>query len=144
VFDGSTITSSGLSLNEVLHVGPPVQQGLFASVVHLRNHHITYIAEHRRVNVGASYFRLQQNLWHISAADHPRAYENLADVISRCLQPSKFQESRLWWSGPSVIEQDESKWLDSHFQEDQFPEMKRVTTLVARKTEPFAVISKLR
>jgi Pao retrotransposon peptidase/Family of unknown function (DUF5641)/Integrase zinc binding domain len=75
---------------------------------------------------------------------HIQTHENPADVISRGLLPSELQESRLWWSGPSFVAQDESEWPNSiiTINEDQLPEMKPVTALVARKAEPFAAISK--
>lgn len=38
VFDGSTASSTGVSLNDILHAGPTVQNDLFTILIRFRRH----------------------------------------------------------------------------------------------------------
>jgi hypothetical protein len=45
VFDGSSKSSSGLSLNDLLYVGPTVQPDLYSIVLRFCTHHICFTAD---------------------------------------------------------------------------------------------------
>ena len=45
VFDGSAKTSNGLSLNDILQVGPTLQQDLSSIVFRFRTHHLCFTAD---------------------------------------------------------------------------------------------------
>jgi len=45
VFDGSAKSSSGLSLNDLLHVGPTVQPDLYSIVLRFRTHQVCFTAD---------------------------------------------------------------------------------------------------
>jgi len=45
VFDGGAKTSNGLSLNDILQVGPTVQQDLYSIVLRFRTHQVCFTAD---------------------------------------------------------------------------------------------------
>ncbi|GBL95711.1 hypothetical protein AVEN_665-1 [Araneus ventricosus] len=45
-----------------------------------------------------------QNLTEVSAWQHVLSKENLADIISRGIDPEKIQDCNLWWFGPSFLQ----------------------------------------
>jgi len=45
VFDGSSKTSNGLSLNDILQVGPTVQQDLYSIVLLFRTNQVCFTAD---------------------------------------------------------------------------------------------------
>lgn len=67
VFDASSKTSSNLSLNDVLKVGPKVQNDLFDILVRMRKHEIVIVADvekmYRMINVHESQRNLQRIIW---------------------------------------------------------------------------------
>jgi hypothetical protein len=67
VFDGSAKTSNGLSLNDILQVGPTVQQDLYSIVLRFRTHQVCYTADiakmYRQVIVHPEDRDLQRILW---------------------------------------------------------------------------------
>lgn len=67
VFDGSARTTSGYSLNDILKVGPTIQNDLFNILIRFRKHPIILIADiakmYRQINVDPSQRNLQCILW---------------------------------------------------------------------------------
>ena len=49
VFDGGAKTSNGLSLNDILQVGPTVQQDLYSIVLRFRTHRVCFTADSKNV-----------------------------------------------------------------------------------------------
>jgi hypothetical protein len=79
VFDGSANTSSGLSLNELLHVGPTVQPDLYSIVLRFRTHQICFMADiakmYRQILVHADDRNLQRILWRTSPDQPIQEYQ---------------------------------------------------------------------
>jgi len=67
VFDGGAKTSTGLSLNDILQVGPTVQEDLYSLVLRFRTRQICFIADitqmYRQVNIHPQDRNLQRILW---------------------------------------------------------------------------------
>ncbi|XP_071579429.1 uncharacterized protein [Temnothorax nylanderi] len=67
VFNASVKTSSGKSLNDIVRVGPTIQQTLFAIVLRFRQHLYVITADiikmYRQVNLQAEQRHLQRILW---------------------------------------------------------------------------------
>ena len=79
VFDGSSKTSSGLSLNEVQHVGPTIQDDLFSIALRFRKHKIVLSADiakmYRRIYVNEEQRGLQRILWRTDSSQPVKVYE---------------------------------------------------------------------
>jgi hypothetical protein len=71
VFDGSSKTSNGLSLNYILHVGATVQQDLYSTVLWFRTHEVCFTADiakmYRQIVVRPQDRDLQRILWRYSS-----------------------------------------------------------------------------
>ena len=67
MFDGSAKTSNGLSLNDILHVGPTVQQDLYSIVLRFRTHQVFFRDDitkiYKQINVHPQDRDLQRILW---------------------------------------------------------------------------------
>jgi len=78
VFDGGAKTSNGLSLNDVLQVGPTVQQDLYSIVLHFRTHQVCFTADtakmYRQVVVHPQDKDLQRILWRYSSEEPIQEY----------------------------------------------------------------------
>ena len=99
VFDGGAKTSNGLSLNDILQVGPTVQQDLYSIVLRFRTHQVRFTADiakmYRQINVHPQDRNLQRILWRYSS-DEPIQEYHLTTVTygnssapylaTRCLQ----------------------------------------------------------
>ncbi|XP_046749846.1 uncharacterized protein LOC124413362 [Diprion similis] len=74
VFDASAKTSTGKSLNDILHVGPTIQETLFSIVLRFRQHQYVVTADivkmYRQVKVQEEQRDLQRILWR-SSGDMP-------------------------------------------------------------------------
>ena len=70
VFDGGAKTSNGLSLNDILQVGPTVQQDLYSIVLRFRPHQVCFTADiakmYRQIVVHPEDRDLQRILWRYS------------------------------------------------------------------------------
>ena len=79
VFDASAITTSGKSLNDILHVGPTVQQDLLSLILHFRLHSIVLTADvekmYRQVWVHPDHRNLQCILWRNDPAERPTTFQ---------------------------------------------------------------------
>ncbi|XP_046748847.1 uncharacterized protein LOC124412775 [Diprion similis] len=78
VFDASCKTSSGKSLNDILRVGPTIQQELFAIVTRFRQHQHVVTADitkmYRQVNVRDDHRDLQRILWRSNVEEPVKEY----------------------------------------------------------------------
>jgi hypothetical protein len=88
VFDGSAATSSGLSLNNVMMIGPTVQQELFEIVIRFRKYLYAFTANickmYRQVNIDESQHSLQQILWRPSPDSDVKAYSFKTVTYATC------------------------------------------------------------
>ncbi|XP_039450509.1 uncharacterized protein LOC120429503 [Culex pipiens pallens] len=79
VFDGSCGTSSGVSLNDALMVGPVVQSDLLSTVLRFRLHRVALIADvekmYRQIRVTLSDQRLQRIYWRDNEDEPVKTYE---------------------------------------------------------------------
>lgn len=81
VFDGSCKSSTGVSLNDTLMVGPTLQQDLFSILVRFRTFQVTLKADiakmYRQILVDRSETPLQRILWRDNPTDDIQTYELL-------------------------------------------------------------------
>ncbi|XP_058817915.1 uncharacterized protein LOC131681229 [Topomyia yanbarensis] len=79
VFDASCSTMSGVSLNDVLMVGPVVQEDLLSTVIRFRIHKFAIVADiakmYRMVNIASNDHRFQRILWRDSPSEPIRIFE---------------------------------------------------------------------
>lgn len=79
VFDASMKSSSGISLNNVLMVGPTVQSDLLSIMLRFRFHKIVMVADitkmYRQIEVDESDVHLQRILWRSSMQEDIKSYE---------------------------------------------------------------------
>lgn len=119
VFDASMKSSSGLSLNNVLMVGPTVQSDLLSIILRLRLHKIVMIADitkmYRQIKVDESDVHLQRILWRSSPKEDIKSYE-LTTVTygtaaapflaTRCLNQISIESTEDYPIEAKVIERD--------------------------------------
>ncbi|XP_046401586.1 uncharacterized protein LOC124167648 [Ischnura elegans] len=78
VFDASTKTTSGLSLNDILMVGHSTQQDLYCIILRFRTHQIAMVADiekmYRQILVHPDDRKLQRILWRKSTQDEVEEY----------------------------------------------------------------------
>ncbi|XP_055591231.1 uncharacterized protein LOC129743272 [Uranotaenia lowii] len=79
VFDASATTTSGISLNQALMVGPVLQEDLVSIVLRFRLHRIAIVADvakmYRMINVVPEDRRLQRIVWRDSPDEPLRTFE---------------------------------------------------------------------
>jgi len=79
VFDGNAKTSNGLSINEILQVGPNVQQDLFSIVLRFRTHQVCFTADiakmYRQIKLHPQDQDLQRILWRYSSVERMQEYK---------------------------------------------------------------------
>lgn len=79
VFDASAKTSSGKSLNDILLVGPTIQQTLFSIVLRFRQHQYVLTADvvkmYRQVNISEEQRNLQRILWRPNVDEAVQEYK---------------------------------------------------------------------
>jgi len=78
-FDGSAKTSNGLSLNEILQVGPTVKQDLYSIILRFRTHQVCFTADiekmYRQINVHPQDQFLQRIVWRYSSEEPIQEYK---------------------------------------------------------------------
>lgn len=81
VFDGSISTSSGTSINDMLLVGPPLQNDLFSILIRWKKHQIVLIADiekmYRQVLIHKPHTDFQRIVWRRSTEDEIEDYRLL-------------------------------------------------------------------
>ncbi|XP_057671185.1 uncharacterized protein LOC130902952 [Diorhabda carinulata] len=79
VFDASSPTSSGLSLNNLQYVGPTLQQTLFSILLRFRQHELVVSADitkmYRQILIEPEQHRFQRILWRQKPSDTLTTYE---------------------------------------------------------------------
>lgn len=79
VFDASSKTASGLSLNDVMMIGPVVQRNLFDILVHLRIFNVVITADvakmYRQIFVHESQRNLQRIVWRKEPSQEVKHYQ---------------------------------------------------------------------
>lgn len=79
VFDASCKTTTGRSLNDMLMVGPNLQDDLFCILSRFRTHRFVMIADiqkmYRQINVDPSQLNLQQIFWRNNLTDDIETYQ---------------------------------------------------------------------
>lgn len=79
VFDGSAKTSTGTSLNDMLMVGPVIQQDLFSIILRFRMHRFVMTADiakmYRQVHLDESQIQFQRILWRNEINERIKSYE---------------------------------------------------------------------
>lgn len=96
VFNGSARTDSGLSLNDVQHIGPTIQNDLLTILLNFRKH--TYILNadiskmYRQVVIEKSDRRFQRIFWRKNPSESLKCYE--LNVITYGLASSPFLATR--------------------------------------------------
>ncbi|XP_020297156.1 uncharacterized protein LOC109861769, partial [Pseudomyrmex gracilis] len=74
-----------------------------------------------------------QRLTDVKDWRHVASHSNLADHLSRGLDPYELSSASLWWHGPSFLQAEEERWPDTNFQQlkDNVPEQRLVVAPVA-------------
>lgn len=79
VFDGSSKTSTGIALNDLLFIGPTLQEDLFSIVTRFRFHKFALTADiakmYRQVLVDEADTRFQRILWRSNQDEEIKVYE---------------------------------------------------------------------
>ncbi|XP_055633439.1 uncharacterized protein LOC129773811 [Toxorhynchites rutilus septentrionalis] len=96
VFDASCKTSTGVSLNDGLLVGPVIQEDLRSIIIRCRTKQIMLVADvekmFRQINVCPKDKSLQSILWRFSPDDEPETYE--LGTVTYGTQPAPFLATR--------------------------------------------------
>lgn len=95
VFDASMKTTNDLSLNDIQHVGPTIQNELFSIITRFRIHQYVMTADiskmYRMIAIDKSQRPLQQIFWRFNAEDVLKTYHlntvtyGMASLAIRCL-----------------------------------------------------------
>lgn len=79
VFDASSKTSSGISLNDVLKVGPTIQNDLFSILIRFRKHNVVLIGDlakmYRQILVHPDQRDLQRIVWRESPSEEVKHFQ---------------------------------------------------------------------
>ncbi|XP_030753971.1 uncharacterized protein LOC115880817 [Sitophilus oryzae] len=79
VFDGSAVTSSGYSINNLQMVGPTIQEDLFSILLRFRSYNYVFCADiekmYRQVEVNHDQCRFQRILWRFNPSEPLKTYE---------------------------------------------------------------------
>lgn len=99
VFDASCKTSSGISLNDIIMVGPTIQSDLFSVLIRFRMHNYVLGADiekmYRQVLIHKDHRHLQRILWRNNSSDSLSVYElntitygtaSAAFLATRCIK----------------------------------------------------------
>lgn len=96
VFDGSAKTSSGHSLNDILHVGPTIQEDLFSIVLRARKHSIMLTGDlakmYRQVWVHDQQRKFQLILWRHDPTSEIYTYQ--LNTVTYGTAPAAFLSTR--------------------------------------------------
>lgn len=96
VFDASSKTSSGLSLNDVLKVGPTIQSDLFSILLRFRQHTFVLTGDiakmYRQVNVAVRQRDLQRIVWRESQNSELRHFR--LNTVTYGTAPASFLATR--------------------------------------------------
>ncbi|XP_068144891.1 uncharacterized protein [Drosophila tropicalis] len=97
VFDGSGKDSSGVSLNERLHIGTPIQRDLFGVCLRFRQHRYVCCSDiekmFRKIEVAPHHTNYQRIIWRSSTIDPMQHYR--LRTVTYGLAPSPFLAVRV-------------------------------------------------
>ncbi|XP_053681589.1 uncharacterized protein LOC128732366 [Sabethes cyaneus] len=97
VFDGSCKTSSGISLNDALLVGPVIQEDLRSIVLRCRTRQIMLVSDvekmFRQININSEDRHLQSILWRSSPVEEVGVYE--LNTVTYGTKPAPFLATRV-------------------------------------------------
>jgi Protein of unknown function (DUF1759)/Putative peptidase (DUF1758) len=119
VFDASAKTSNGTSLNDMLLVGPTIQQDLMSIVLRFRLHQFVFTADiskmYRQIKVNAADYDLQRILWGRNEQGSPREYQlttvtygtaSAPFLATRCLQQLADDEQHRFPKAAPIVRRD--------------------------------------
>ncbi|XP_046394969.1 uncharacterized protein LOC124162471 [Ischnura elegans] len=119
VFDASAKTTTGKSLNDILMVGPTVQQDLQSIILRFRIHQIGFTADvekmYRQVRVDEQDCRFQRILWRNSTTEPITTFElqtvtygtsSAPFLATRCLQQLAQDEEGDYPKGAEILSHD--------------------------------------
>ena len=119
VFDASAKSSTGLSLNDVLKVGPKTQQDLFSILIRFRTHPIALVADvekmFRQILVHPNDVHLQRIVWRNTPEETIQDYELLTVTYgtasapyqsTRCLNQLAVDEEASFQAASKVVLRD--------------------------------------
>lgn len=96
VFDGSAKSDTGVSLNDILHVGPNIQEELFSILTRFRTHKVAFIADiekmYRQIKVVKDQFDLQRIVWRDRESDKLKHFQ--LNTITYGIAPASFLATR--------------------------------------------------
>jgi len=91
VFDGSAKTSNGLSLNDILQLGPTVQPDLYSNVLRFRTYQVCLTADittmYRQITMHPQDRDLQRILWRYSTEEPIQGYQLNTVTYGTALAP---------------------------------------------------------
>jgi len=119
VFDASCKSSTGISLNDVLSVGPVVQQDLLSILLRFRTHRYAVAADivkmYRQILIEPSQTKLQRILWRGDLETDIKTYElttvtygtsSASYLATRCLKYLAEQHASTFPVGAKCVERD--------------------------------------
>lgn len=119
VFDASAKTSTYLSLNNVLKVGPTIQGDLFSIILKFRKHEIVLIADiskmYRMINVHPEHRDLQRIIWRPEPNENLKHYclntltygtSPASFIATRCLKQIAIENQESYPNESKIIESD--------------------------------------
>ena len=123
VFDGSAKSSNGLSLNDLLQVGPTVQPDLYSTVLRFRTYQVCFTADiakmYRQIIIHPQDRNLQRILWRHSSEQPIQEYQlttvtygtSAAPFLAtRCLKKLADDNQRKYPKAAQVLSND-STWM---------------------------------
>nr|XP_022918410.1 uncharacterized protein LOC111427476 [Onthophagus taurus] len=119
VFDGSAVTDTGLSLNDVQMKGPIVQSDLFDILIRFRKHKYVLGADvekmYRQVLINPSQRKYQRILWRNNVDEKIKCYElntvtygltSFSYLATRCLKQLAIENQHQYPSASKAIQED--------------------------------------
>jgi len=119
VFDGSTITTSGKSLNNILMVGPTVQSDLWSILVRFRTHIVAFTADiekmYRQIQMDKSDWDYQRIVWRSNPQDEIQHYwlttvtygtTSAPYLATKCLQQLAEDEAEKYSAASTIVQRD--------------------------------------
>lgn len=119
VFDASCKTTTGVSLNDVLKVGPTIQSDLFSILLRFRQHNFVFIADlakmYRQILVQDQQRSLQRIVWRSSPSAEIKHYElntvtygtaSASFLSTRCLKQIAIDNTILFPRESEIIASD--------------------------------------
>ena len=95
-FYASAPTSNGISLNDILQVGPSVQSDLFSIISRFRSNEVVFVSDiakmYRQMQINESDYKYQRILWRFNANESIQEYQLLTLIYG--FAPTAFLVTR--------------------------------------------------